>query len=291
MDVPPSLSTKDVPSPSSSPALQTSSSNRINLKVTPPSVDGAVDILGNEHRNLNARKGRDVNIKTSNWNEAVSASSRLAVMSTPRRDFEVEYNMQAARRDCGGRVAAKSSLWPIGAACPSKGVPVSSKPLRNHAPRTVTEDFWATPSNPVRNHVPDTVTKDPLADTNISVAQTSVKLHLTPATASIIPPTLGPVDVAGKRPPPIIKSTSVPAIVSSSHASPTLSSTVSLVRPTSATPQSEGTLPPTISEVQRLSEQASAEIAVSSSKPGPGEMAFGQARLRELIKKYQGQAA
>ncbi|KAF9557085.1 hypothetical protein CPC08DRAFT_67284 [Agrocybe pediades] len=122
---------------------------------------------------------------------------------------------------------------------------------------------------------------------------------------------------------PVIKATFDPAVVSSSHATPTLSSTASLARPTSASsanglrhqlkqPQRPVKIPTTLasspssSSAQAPNSNASAAAkptilsispqlppepprsgAVSPSKPV--DLAFGQARLRDLIKKYQGQ--
>jgi hypothetical protein len=128
--------------------------------------------------------------------------------------------------------------------------------------------------------------------------------------------------VVEKPPPPsqktkpnLIKSTSVPAILSSSHATPTLSSTASLARPTpqlrkapaprtfaaiaetpapakspvspraKATPASSAT-----AALTRQSMDLKSPAAAAEAKAAP-DMAFGQARLRDLIKKYQGQAA
>ncbi|TBU56615.1 hypothetical protein BD310DRAFT_907616 [Dichomitus squalens] len=105
----------------------------------------------------------------------------------------------------------------------------------------------------------------------------------------------------------MIKSTSVPAVISSSTATPMLSSTASLARPSPA--RAERTkmnvkLPPTISEVDLSTPapkaQTAAKVAATTtgtlptttspgSPPAKADYAFGQARLRELIKRYQGQ--
>ncbi|GLB44769.1 hypothetical protein LshimejAT787_1801060 [Lyophyllum shimeji] len=107
------------------------------------------------------------------------------------------------------------------------------------------------------------------------------------------------MDLTAKRPRPMIKSSSVAAVISSSHATPMLSSTASLARPS---PHKGGSpaikVPPTIGEAKsdsatRVATQFTPKASGSSAKAVPvgGEMAFGQARLRDLIKKYQGQAA
>ncbi|KAI0050531.1 hypothetical protein FA95DRAFT_1581211 [Auriscalpium vulgare] len=84
------------------------------------------------------------------------------------------------------------------------------------------------------------------------------------------------------------KATSSPAALSSSLATPMLSSTASLSRPTTA--------PKAV--VQRLPVVTEAPPASTPAPPAPtlmkglaADFAFGQARLRDLIRKYQGQAA
>ncbi|TFK21478.1 hypothetical protein FA15DRAFT_623931 [Coprinopsis marcescibilis] len=108
---------------------------------------------------------------------------------------------------------------------------------------------------------------------------------------------------------PIIKSTSVPAVISSSHAVPVLSSTASLARPAVATPRVTANVVSKTSDFvvpksdrpstdRRLgispslapiaSSNASSSVPPSTKSPPP-DLAFGQARLRDLIKKYQSQ--
>ena len=109
----------------------------------------------------------------------------------------------------------------------------------------------------------------------------------------------------------MIKATSDPAVISSSHAIPTLSSTASLVMPhdRSSTGQKQRhqlqprvavvKLPPSTTPgsgsrpVSPRSGSPKPLPAVvdninSSNQRKPAELAFGQARLRDLIKKYQG---
>jgi len=115
------------------------------------------------------------------------------------------------------------------------------------------------------------------------------------------------------------KATTVPAVVSSSHAVPMLSSTASLARtkvhglgqglefgeiqgmgqglqgPAQGTGQTHAhALPPmvsgTISDVVRSSGgfRTEGQAPVQVQGRALGDLAFGQARLRDLIKKYQG---
>jgi hypothetical protein len=101
------------------------------------------------------------------------------------------------------------------------------------------------------------------------------------------------------------KSTSVPAVVSSSLAIPMISSSASLVRPGDPPPGRErpGKIPRSFGNIPTIEEDggdnssslAGADEGFGFGK-GPGEsvpkekpqLAFGQARLRDLIKKYQG---
>ncbi|KAH7926359.1 hypothetical protein BV22DRAFT_1063091 [Leucogyrophana mollusca] len=84
------------------------------------------------------------------------------------------------------------------------------------------------------------------------------------------------------------KASTVPAVISSSHAVPMLSSTASLARVSPGVNRTRlaPSLSPTIESVP--------ETKVFTKSPGsqpvrtPGDLAFGQARLRDLIKKYQG---
>ncbi|KAG6901787.1 hypothetical protein C0995_007890 [Termitomyces sp. Mi166 len=271
------------------PTPQRVLSIQTNRKVASPSAAGPAD-LGAKCHNINTDKAPNVNVKSPNLKKPVQ-QSRLVALATPQSDPEVKYDVRSARGGRGGRVTAITSFWAAGALSPSpeptKGSPASSKTLRNRVPDPVAKDTSATTSSTNSSSV---TLKHP--------AQTSVKSLLTASAPTTLPPNPEPkpVEFTGKRPRPIIKSTSVPAIISSSHAIPTLSSTASLARATSAKPQDPtGKLPPVISEARpdsgrRPPGQVPAKIAMTSSKLGTteGEMAFGQARLRDLIKKYQG---
>jgi len=108
-----------------------------------------------------------------------------------------------------------------------------------------------------------------------------------PSPASLDPPL---ADLTARRA-RLIKSRSVPAAISSSHATPMLSTTASLSR-SSPLPDRRKTpikLPPTVSEsLPEISQPVPRSTTMSHSTGG--DLAFGQARLRDLIKKYQGQA-
>ncbi|TDL25851.1 hypothetical protein BD410DRAFT_801167 [Rickenella mellea] len=179
------------------------------------------------------------------------AAVKVKSLYPPRpSDPEVSYDIRSARGGRGGKVSSVAAMW-ASVAQQQESNPVKSKPP---------------------------VAKKPAAlDLN----------HLKPAGLQVKPP-MGSdgasqtrVDAKARRA-KAVKSTSVPAVVSSSLATPMLSSTASLARP----PQPPGLsksplrLPATISEAQS---------DPTSIRPPPvkGEMVFGQAKLKDLIRKYQ----
>ncbi|KAF9477727.1 hypothetical protein BDN70DRAFT_880830 [Pholiota conissans] len=96
---------------------------------------------------------------------------------------------------------------------------------------------------------------------------------------------------------PVIKASSDPAVVSSSHAVPTLSTTASLARPQISGPQKSAQgngrpvkLPAVFSTPSTGSLVGTpSEVPRPASPSKPVDLVFGQARLKDLIKKYQGQ--
>ena len=102
-------------------------------------------------------------------------------------------------------------------------------------------------------------------------------------------------ELTGKKAEPqtLIKSSSVPAVISPSHATPMLSSTASLARP--RTGGGGGGLkvgPANKAPIIGLGPPSSIPSqprGIPAKSAAPGDLAFGQARLRDLIKKYQGQ--
>jgi hypothetical protein len=167
----------------------------------------------------------------------------------PTRDPEVKYDVRSARGGRGGRVAAVASIW----ASQTGDTKPSPPPARNGMPaKTAAKPIKAPP-----------------------------KKAPSPGPASL-PPDTSVADLTARRA-RLIKSRSVPAEISSSHATPMLSSTASLARSTPL-PDRRKTpikLPPTVSESQP-------DISQSTSRSSTAaDLAFGQARLRDLIKKYQ----
>ncbi|KAI0696451.1 hypothetical protein BC835DRAFT_1414282 [Cytidiella melzeri] len=199
--------------------------------------------------------------------------------SQSRPDSEGRYDVRSARGGKGGIVTAVASIWtsqtngessskpesPLGHRRPSSIHPmVNPSPLNNGS--GVPPMFAKAVSQPVRP-------APPLKHSTSTSPSTPTPTRHSPS-----------AELAARRA-NMAKSSSVPAVVSSSLAAPMLSSTASLAkpRPTMDKMRFKSKLPPTISE---MSSPQDAKPVVSS-KP-QNELAFGKARLRELIQKYQG---
>ncbi|KAG2369054.1 hypothetical protein BDR07DRAFT_1389440 [Suillus spraguei] len=160
----------------------------------------------------------------------------------------VKYDVRSARGGKGGRVTEVASLWAAKADATHAKQNGASQPVKK----------------PV-NHGGKLPVKSPL-----STSQTH-----------------GPSDASREGRGKTTKATTVPAIISSSHAVPMLSSTASLAR-ASPNPQNPASrpLPPMISET--MSDLRTVKTPIPRVTRAPGNLGFGQARLRDLIKKYQG---
>ena len=251
-----------------------------------------------------------------------SRPSRLLPPRLPRfpskpADPEVKYDVRSARGGRGGKVTQVASLWAA-----------KANPNPNANPKASGMAGDATP-------VPNPNVKKPKPATSPAARKPTLNIPKRSPPSARIPPASGggvaPVSLnrisvgetrtgvglgireVSRAP----KATTVPAVVSSSHAVPMLSSTASLARAKAHGPgqgpgvgpgqgpggqglgQGPGlgqmrSLPPMISET--ISDVRSASKNGVGVKTGPGggagralgELAFGQARLRDLIKKYQG---
>lgn len=184
----------------------------------------------------------------------------LGVWPRGLQDPEVRYDVRSARGGRGGKVTAVAAIW---------AAQTANQPVASPVPK-------ASPPPPKRltNWNKGPPTPSPLSQQSAP----KVNRNHPPATA----PSSPAADLATRRA-KMAKSPSVPAILSSSLATPMLSSTASLARPFPQVNLKPTTFPPTIQETQ--------EARTSSVEPKSShrkELAFGQARLRELIKKYQG---
>jgi hypothetical protein len=223
---------------------------------------------------------------------------RLPRFPSMPADPEVKYDVRSARGGKGGKVTQVASLWaakanakagdttPVPAAVPkrSKVPPAMRKPALNVPKRSPT----STRSPPTGLGFGTGVATGPVGRNHIRIGG-EIRTGMGPGTREVSKAT---------------KATTVPAVLSSSHAVPMLSSTASLARAKAHGPgQGLGqgrTLPPMISETMsdlRSASKSGGGVKTSAGVGvggggGPGralgDLAFGQARLRDLIKKYQG---
>jgi len=209
-------------------------------------------------------------------------------------DPEVRYDIRSARGGRGGKVAAVAAIW-ASAAQQNKQLNVKEKldpPGRR--PIATSKHPITLDKAAVRAEAGHQAQLAPEFDTkvvHIPAKPTRASQPSTPKLSTTASPDAKPVssvDFAAKRA-RMIKSTSVPAAISSSLATPMLSSTASLARgfPPLTDKTKAGIKPaPVVFE----DTQPSAKMDVAKSANTKGDLAFGQARLRELIKRYQGQA-
>ncbi|KAJ7035304.1 hypothetical protein C8F04DRAFT_1233739 [Mycena alexandri] len=263
--------------------------------------------------------------------KVVPMSPRLPAFPSPL-DPEVKYDIRSARGGRGGKVTAVASLWASGAlaeqskdstsksAVASPKPTTTPKPVATLKPTTTSRPTTAakpiiapkptTPTSPKPATAPKPVTAADFLRSNAGRSTPKSPLIDKAAgdAAKAAPSPAATPEQRVSRSAPLIKSASVPAIVSSSHARPTLSSTASLARPAPrphlrAPPKPAPTIAESASEVVsgfkgRVQASLSSGPAVKAPTPAPaaaaskpGELAFGQAKLRDLIKKYQGATA
>ena len=186
------------------------------------------------------------------------AARKASKFVWPQRqlDPEVRYDVRSARGGRGGKVTAVAALW----AQATNQKPAVPAPKSPPLPPKRLAQWSKTPLSP-----------SPLSQSPESTSDG--KSRTTPSSPA--------AELAARRA-KLAKSSSVPAVLSSSLAIPMLSSTASLARPSPRVSPKLTTLPPTILETPEV------HNTVDTKVPAKRELAFGQARLRELIKKYQG---
>ena len=221
-------------------------------------------------------------------------------------DLAAKYDIRSARGGKGGRVTAVAAIWAAGE-------------KQNGSADRSTPNPWTQPFAPGK---PVIAPKPTIAPRPAGLSTTKPMVS-NPALRRIdigkVKPTQGvsnphasqddeeetPTKGTNHTRARMIKSSSVPAVISSSTAIPMISSTASLVRPSGSSPIRErpgkisrglNTRIPTIEE-----DVASDSTSVGAGRTRGGEgkpqvvgsptktdLAFGKARLRDLIKKYQG---
>ncbi|KAI0763340.1 hypothetical protein BD413DRAFT_643412 [Trametes elegans] len=231
------------------------------------------------------------------------ASPRLTVYPPRSSDPEVKYDVRSARGGRGGIVTSVAALWASATQASSKepAKPAPAPVMPQSKPPKLAEQWKVKTGRDLVK--PSASRPEPSKSPTIADARPRALMPTT-KTAYSSPAVTPPVSDAGAaavgdltaRRARMVKSASVPAVVSSSLATPMISSTASLARPAPAPAERHKMnvkLPPTISEGDTPA-PASAPPSTSTTPVGPksppakAELAFGQARLRELIKRYQG---
>lgn len=268
---------------------------------------------------------------------------RLVPIYPPPSQVEVKYDVNSARGGRGGRVTTVAAIWAEAAetAVSSAGASAGS------ASRTATPTLAPTPT-PRQAKASRPAAAKRLKAIQSKAAATALggvpnKVPIKPMTTIVDSARVSPIPVPVKQPPSssakekekekevsrpprtlfgfglgaaAAATPSSPA-VSSSIATPVLSSTASLARPpiTTTTRMTTTTTRPAMSN--NASSPSSSPLRQAQSRPHPrsqpppvpatpagqrppmvnggglkaAELAFGQARLRDLIKRYQGQTA
>lgn len=183
-----------------------------------------------------------------------------AAFPSPLGVPETKYDVRSARGGKGGITTSVAALWTS-----------LAQEEKDHPPKRSTK--------PVTRKA---VTYPAFLDVGKSKAPPAFTEASSTTTSDGTPTPLSPTPQL-PQPPNFAKSASVPAAVVHSHARPHLSSTASLARPPETSfPRAK---PPLLSST--LSESISVNIPKKVSPAFPRDMAFGQARLKDLIKKYQ----
>ena len=222
------------------------------------------------------------------------------------QDLAAKYDIRSARGGRGGRVTAVAAFWAAGE-------------KQNGSGDRPTPKAWVKPYAPGKPVIAPkpTVTQKPAGLS--STKPTASNPALRKIDAGKVKPTQGvsnphvsqdddeetPMKGTDHARARMIKSSSVPAVISSSTAIPMISSTASLVRPPGSSPVRERPgkisrgLNARIPTIEEDIPSDSTSVGVGRTRGGEGkphvagsptktELAFGQARLRDLIKKYQG---
>ncbi len=259
------------------------------------------------------------------------ASPKLAVYPPRLSDSEVKYDVRSARGGKGGIVTSVATLWATGATQSQTGdktptlkpiptKPPAVKPTPVAKPAKLAEQWKAKtgldaitatsptkPAPPIPKPKPNalksptsptTIAPSFSADGRLKAMRPSPKTTTTSPTVASDPLDRSVADLTARRA-RMIKSSSVPAVVSSSTATPMLSSTASLARPSPVRvdrARLHTKLAPTITTIVEADTRTDTSGSTSAtpakapgSPPAKADYAFGQARLRELIKRYQGQ--
>ena len=226
------------------------------------------------------------------WSNKPSAQPLpyLHVPSPPKQhsqDPEVQYDVRSARGGRGGQVTAIAAFWAAAAKEASKDGP--SRPATDTSVDLTARMQAApivAPKPVIAQRINEPLITERPAMRSLKPVPSAKSLDANKASIPVAvfdssPKLLG---LAG-RTKPATKSSSVPAVVSSSLATPMLSSTASLARPPVEQPRR-----PIVGVVGTnfitSAEPVTKPYGPTKAKSTP-DLAFGKARLRDLIRKYQ----
>lgn len=199
------------------------------------------------------------------------------------------YDVRSARGGRGGKVTSVAAIWAEKANQDGTGSPpppVSPKIPRDAVPLPVMARLG---QEKIKLPPPSAAKPKP-----VKPQEEQVKKPSQDASPRMYPWFGAALSPARSAPANLAKGVSVPAKLSSSIASPTLSSTESLARPQPVKPMSPTRVPavknvlPTLDMVGNKVDRT--ELTPSASAPGLSAqvVSFGQARIKGLIAKYQG---
>ncbi|KAF8723421.1 hypothetical protein AX14_009312 [Amanita brunnescens Koide BX004] len=203
------------------------------------------------------------------------------------QDPEAKYDVRSARGGRGGHVTAIAAFWAAAAKEASKEGPSRLAPGTSAnvtSPKQAPSIVAPKPviaqriNEPLITERPATQPPKPIVSAKSLDAN---KAFIPVAVSDSSPKLLG---LAGKTK-PATKSSSVPAVVSSSLATPMLSSTASLARPPVQQPR-RPVASVTSNNFITSVEPSNKPYGPTKAKSTP-DLAFGKARLRDLIRKYQ----
>lgn len=194
----------------------------------------------------------------------------------------VRYDARSARGGRGGKVTSIAAIWASATQGEGKSPPHSKlSPMR--VPHTKRHAVSPKPFQPRPRLAP---TQSPMKPSLKTAFRPLVPPRRLSGNSSSHSSTSATPDTQTKpmsfaslvaKGTDIVKSPSVPAVISSSLAKPMFSSTASLARP----------IPPLLDR-NKVNVLPPTTISESMSPSGKTELVFGQARLRELIQRYQG---
>ncbi|KAF4571021.1 hypothetical protein EYR36_001709 [Pleurotus pulmonarius] len=254
---------------------------RTDKGVSPPSASSVKDGVTVKHRlRFNAHDPSH-----PDWPRVASSNLAhgLPVYPPQPLDPEVKYDIRSARGGRGGKVTAVAAIWAAGAfkkadSPPPDKLVVAPKPKKVVPPPFVTK-------KPTSRAPPPISSKPPLL-----LAASRKKSPSSAASSDGSTAAARTDSTVDNKTQHVTKSSSAPALVSSSLAIPMLSSTASLARPVTKakTPIKP---PPTLFETSTPRVSAPHQGLPARTPSGTKtDLAFGQARLRDLIRKYQGQS-